>query len=325
MSSLKRESQTCSACGITAGIFVCRGCLKSFCLHHTNEHRNSIEQQMETILFNHERLRQFVASEEVEEYFQQLHGHVSQWETQSINKIRDTANDIRQQLKFINQRYHDSTDDQLRQLKQQIRNAQNDGNFFENDLKMWQTEIQKLQSTISEQENLQISLANNSESFISRIKLTDKTDYDGTIAIDYFECNRKHVNSEDFTNLNLKGEYSSGNKLFRFKLDDLEQNTLVLMGIISASRAKNVDPYKNPTFYGWSTKNLVYLHGVPHSNIDNYQSDIDGNDIFQLILDCERQTIRLINERTHRKYELNIDISKCPFPWQPHVRILSSL
>ncbi|CAF4936957.1 unnamed protein product, partial [Rotaria magnacalcarata] len=81
------------------------------------------------------RLRQCIAGEEVEEYFQQLHGHVNQWETQSINKIRDTAIDIRQQLKFINQRYHNSTHDQLRQLKQQIRNAQNDGNFFENDLK----------------------------------------------------------------------------------------------------------------------------------------------------------------------------------------------
>ena len=44
---------------------------------------------------------------------------------------------------------------------------------------------------------------------------------------------------------------------------------------------------------------------------------------FQLILDCNRHMIRLTNERTSHTYELKIDITKCPLPWQPHVRLLN--
>jgi hypothetical protein len=31
--------------------------------------------------------------------------------------------------------------------------------------------------------------------------------------------------------------------------------------------------------------------------------------------------IRLTNEQTHNKWEVNIDLSECPFPWQLHFNL----
>ncbi|CAF3008159.1 unnamed protein product [Rotaria sp. Silwood2] len=323
MSTLKRKNNSCIACGTAAGMFTCRGCSKTFCLNHTNEHREILEKQMNEIINNHNRLKQQISNEETDQYYKLLIEQIDQWEKESINKIYRTAKEIRQQLIIITREHQDNIKEKLTQLTQEITKARYDGNFFEDDLKQWTNIIQRLQNTFLEHENIQISSINNGNPFISKISLIDKINDYMIPSINHFKYQTNHNQFENCTNLTLQGEYLSGDHLFRFKLDLYDSNSLVIMGIISKSRSQNENPYKNPTFYGWSTNNIVYLHGVTYSNFNNYQSDIEKNDAFQLVLDCDRKLIRLINERTLQTHELSIDITKCPFPWQPHVRILN--
>ena len=84
------------------------------------------------------------------------------------------------------------------------------------------------------------------------------------------------------SNMDLQGEYLSGNHLLRFILQYYQPNNQFLIGIISKNIPIEADPYNNPTFYGWANNDLVYLHGSSHLNYDDYRSDIEKDDIFSI-------------------------------------------
>jgi archaellum component FlaC len=307
-------------CGKTAGMFTCRGCSKTFCLQHTNEHRHVLEKEMNEIVNNHDRLQQHITQKKPEKYYQTLLEQIDQWEQQSIDKIHQTASEVRQELITISRGYHDNIEEKLTQLTRQLDKATHDQDYFENDLKQWTDVLQKLQHDFIEQQDIKIYQVNNLTPFISKISLTDKKN-DG---ISYRKYETDDNQPKHRAKLGLEGEYSSDDHIIRFILQQYHPNSQVLIGVISKSTSNDADPYNNPTFYGWACDNLVYLHGDPYSNYHNYRSDIKKNDIFQLFLDCDRQIIRLTNERTSLTYELKIDIKKCPFPWQPHVRLINT-
>ena len=98
MAGLSRQRTSCAACGKTAGMFTCHGCSKSYCLQHTNEHRNMLDEQMDEIIANHHSLKQQTSDKKVEKSYQILLEQIDKWEQQSIEKIHQTANDIRQEL-----------------------------------------------------------------------------------------------------------------------------------------------------------------------------------------------------------------------------------
>ncbi|CAF3987806.1 unnamed protein product [Rotaria sp. Silwood1] len=256
-------------------MFTCRGCSKSFCLTHTNQHREIVEKQMNEIILNHNYLKQQIINEEPNQYHQILIEQIDQWEKESINKIHHTANEIRQQLINKTREYHDNLKEKLTPLTQEITKARHDGNFFENDLQQWAYTIKNLQYSFLQQENIQISIDNNTNSFISKISLTNKLNNSMISLIN----NNQIENSRNF---NLTKEYSSGDHLLRFQLELYETSDSVIMGIISTSKSKNVNPDKNPTFYGWSTNNFVYLHGIAYSNFNGYENDIEKNDVFSI-------------------------------------------
>ncbi len=66
----------------------------------------------------------------------------------------------------------------------------------------------------------------------------------------------------------------------------------------------------------WSTYNNISLNGIIHVRYNEYKTDFEINDILELIIDCNRKIIRLINQRTKNINEIYVDICKCPFPWQ---------
>jgi hypothetical protein len=87
----------------------------------------------------------------------------------------------------------------------------------------------------------------------------------------------------------------------------------------------------NRSIYGWAGPDQLYINGIYTSGFEKYRNDIQKNDILELLIDCDKRKISLINERTHSSYKLDINLSKCPFPWQlnltmyfagDHIRLL---
>ncbi|CAF1154432.1 unnamed protein product [Rotaria sordida] len=311
--------------GRCASDFTRRSYSKSFCPVHASEHRQMLEKELYEIIQDRDNFERHITRQNVEQYHQELSNTVDKWERQSIDKIGQTADDIRWQLTTITQKYHHNIKENLTQLTQQLNQARCDGNFFEYQLKQWRARIQELRRMSDEQDNIQLSQIDVGCPFIPKLSLVGKTTGRITPFIPNYKY--KYEKNESQSDIGLifrwPSRYSSGYHTLCFKIECDTSNSTVLMGIISQRTSASTDPYKNPTFCGWSTNNLVYLHGVPYSNFNNYRTNIKDGDIFQLTIDCDQTFICLTNERTCQTYELTVNTARCPLPWQPHVRILT--
>jgi len=125
---------------------------------------------------------------------------------------------------------------------------------------------------------------------------------------------KKQVNSYAAVRGNC--EYVSGQHRYRFKIEEYHGGNWIFIGIMSKDVALQATSYKSQSSYGWAGSNQVYLSGAHHDGFNGYKSDIVKNDIVELLVDCDQRMIRLSNERTRSVYEIRIETSKCPFPWQ---------
>ena len=324
MELLRRYTHSCATCGKEAGVFTCRGCSQNFCLPHTNDHRRALETRMQEIILTHNRLKQAITEQTTEQFHPSLMQQIEQWEQQSIDKIQQVANDIRQQLLSIVRDRTDNLKEKVVQLSQQLNKAQHDGEFFENDLQQWSDKLDKFRQQFIRQQRIKIHYDKNSVPFISKISIYDLSDDDFLKPWNDIQYGIEHEKIteneyEDYSNVKEKGEYSVGQHSFRFKLDPYETSSSVLFGVVSKIVHERRDSYKNPSLYGWSENNTVYLAGEKYRNYYGYKSDFRAGDIIMLTIDCIRETISLTNERTHDINYLDIDTTHCPLPWVPYV------
>jgi len=120
----------------------------------------------------------------------------------------------------------------------------------------------------------------------------------------------------------VMGYYSSGCHQFRFTIENLETKSdrkWIFFGIVSILAPVEAQSYKAPTVHGWAGLNKVYRNGIKSIGFEGYISDMEKNDTLILLINCDQRTIRLTNERTNSKHQLEIDVNTCPLPWQPFV------
>jgi len=318
MASRRQQKNLCIICGKMVGVFSCRGCAENFCLRHTNDHRDLLQKSMNEILYNYDLFQRNIQRQTTEQYQYLLMKQIDQWEQQSIDKIRQLADNTRQELVTIIQDHNNNLKENLEELKQQIDIACQDGGFYENDLKEWTERLNELQKIFIEQQIIKFDEDINSIPFISKISINP-------ISNKSVRNDQKIIENlyEDYSNRKEKDEYSSGKHLIKFKIEQYGSHSSILFGITSKIASNISNPYKNPTFYGWTEKNLVYLAGVPERNFNGYKSDFQNNDIYLLTIDCNQEMINLKNERTNHSFDLDIDLRKCPFPWQLNVHLFN--
>ena len=295
-----------------AGVFSCRGCSENFCLRHTGVHREELQKTMDEILQHYEQFRRNLQGQNLEQNQEVLLEQINRWEEQSLEKIRQLAKETRQQLLRIVREQNDNLNEQLVRLKEQIDLTRQDGGFYENDLKIWSNRLQQLQRDFIEQQTIRIDERRGASPFIPKISLQDHS-------------RRNSSPYEDYSPRKDKDAYSSGKHLVRFKIEDYQRNSSIILGIISRTHANISNPYRNPTFYGWTEKNLVYRAGVAEENFRGYMSDFENDDTLLLTIDCHQQRINLTNTRTNRSYDLEVDGRKCPLPWELNVHLYNDI
>ncbi len=84
----------CASKGI--GIFKCQGCSNVFCRKHATEHRVNLSYQLDEIAYEHDQLHQIINQENNDNH--PLINQLNQWEQNSIIKIRQIADNIRQDI-----------------------------------------------------------------------------------------------------------------------------------------------------------------------------------------------------------------------------------
>ncbi|CAF0912581.1 unnamed protein product [Didymodactylos carnosus] len=118
--------------------------------------------------------------------------------------------------------------------------------------------------------------------------------------------------------------YSYGIHRVQLKIEKMRNNYWIFIGIISSSQTQmQLDSFHSPTAYGWAaSKPCVYLNGQRHDgSYGSYDGNLCEQDTVDLLINCDKNQIQLLNRRTLKTYEILIDPNFCPKPWQLHLNL----
>ena len=100
MASSSTVKAPCATCGSkSVGIFKCEGCTQLFCRKHVSEHRDILSQRLDEIVIEHDTLQQIIIEKKDQvNYNHPVLKQIDEWQKNSIMKIHQTAEIVRQQL-----------------------------------------------------------------------------------------------------------------------------------------------------------------------------------------------------------------------------------
>ncbi|CAF2990857.1 unnamed protein product [Rotaria sp. Silwood2] len=238
MTSSTTQNTLCVICGKVSGCFTCRECQKDFCKRHVVEHQQELSKHLDDLTLDHDQFRQSL-TEQIQQ--PQHHSYIKQideWEQESINKIRQVANDARQQIQnLINQHTIELTES-LTEIALELRKAREDDDFYETHLKQWKEKISRLKNVFAQIPNFSIRQENtNIISFIPKISLSKSSTetFGKSIGNIRIEDNGQVVvkdQPDGYATVRGNGEYASEQHRFRFKM---EVNAMAGMEIIEFS------------------------------------------------------------------------------------------
>jgi hypothetical protein len=312
----------CVICNKGKGTFKCEGCIQIFCPKHSIDHRNDLSKQLEEIEMTHD-----VAYKTLIQQTQNLREHsliqkIDQWEYQSIEKIRQMADEVRSQLFKGITEHTSNIKKKLQDLSDELRQAREDNDYLEGDLQQWMEKLEELKLELLNPVN--IGIQEDSTPLVTKIRI-DRQDISDEFEPVYtnssIQENGQLVVKDDsltYTEIRGKNEYQIGSHNIRFRIEQLVQSGWIAFGIISKSEPSGNKSYTLPSSYGWSNKNQIYIGG----QVTREETiEIIQNDIVELLIDCDQQKIELKNERSDRTIELSVDINKCAFPWQYYINL----
>lgn len=313
----------CVTCNEKVAFFTCSGCRQDFCEDHINEEHQSPIKQINEFLTDHDELQENTRKYMEEPSTHPLIQQIDKWERQSISKIQEVADDARAKILNLINDHLIRVKKSIEILTQKIQQAQKNDKFTDKFLRQWRDKLDNIKNNLKTPETIQIHIDNDSTAFISKltVRIIEPNDLfeqtAGNIRIEDDGQLVVHGQWSDHASVRGRNEYSDGQHRFRFKLEQLDSDKWAFFGIVSKQAPLKPISISTPTAYGLAGQNGICLNGI-YKNADKivYESDIEMNDVVELMMDCDHHLIRLTNERTHSSHELNIDINNCSFPWQ---------
>lgn len=135
--------QPCLKCPKGRGQVICSGCRQSFCLRHLNEHRQELNQQMDGVLLEHDQLQQDLQFNDNSRQHP-LCSDIDQWESKSIEIIKEVANKARQKLREALYLPKRKIETLLRPISDELQENRRMESYTETDLTAWKNRLQEL-------------------------------------------------------------------------------------------------------------------------------------------------------------------------------------
>ncbi|CAF4414109.1 unnamed protein product, partial [Rotaria sp. Silwood2] len=254
---------------------------------------------------------------------------IDKWEQESIKKIQQTANEARQQIEKLIGSQKEKVSQELHDLAEQLRKARIDDDFVETDLLTWTKILEELEYDIN---NISSSTAIHED---PTKLLVAKISIDSTmqqhLEDERFGKSMGNVCIADTGHLAYhlgpersdafvcgKQEYSSGKYKIQFIMNKKNSICVTSFNIISKSTSIATNEFiVEESSYGWYSNDDICCGGADLSSY-KLRHDMKGETTIEieLLLDCDNQKISYFNERTKNRRAMNVNIRKCPFPWQ---------
>ena len=276
--------------------------------------------QINKLYTYHNQLRQLIIDDTKHFSEHSLMKKITKWENESISKIHQTANDLRQQLKQVYTKHTIQLSKSFTKLSHDLNQARFEKHLLENDLNNWMNKLQELKIEFQHPRTINIHEEKYPNAFINPIKISQ-------ISLDTFHQSIGDINANNqaYTivhgptvndaTIRGKNEYYSGLHRFCFHIDRLGLPRWIFFGIISKNMPSETSLYRTSSVFGWAGHHQVWLNGKHFQKFNGYLSDMNENDTIEFSIDCDRQVISLKNQSTGSIYEMMIPIVQCPLPW----------
>jgi len=216
---------------------------------------------------------------------------------------------------------------ELHDLAERLQKARIDDDYIETDLRTWTTMLQKLKDDVNTYSSSITIQEDQSQILVGKMYVSTATGHLGQSERfgEVFGDIRIENNGRLATHCGPKnaralmrgiGEYSSGKHYVRFLFKKSSTRFTTWFDVVS----KLMPILEGKTIYegyGWSSDDTIYCSDNQKRSNENVK-DMRGQTTFEieLELDCDNQRISYVNQGTKTRKEINVNITKCPFPWQ---------
>jgi hypothetical protein len=127
-----------------AANFNCEGCSQAFCSKHVSDHRRFLGEELNEIIGEHDHLKNALIHQTTESELHPLIKKIDDWEKISIAKVRQRANETRQELIQLITVHTNEISERLQKVAEQLSQGQEHDDFIETDLRRWKETLAKL-------------------------------------------------------------------------------------------------------------------------------------------------------------------------------------
>jgi hypothetical protein len=138
----------CFTCGKVIGRVKCEGCSKIFCVNDFEGHQQELSKQLEEVEVTRDLFRQSLTEKITDSRKHPLIEQIDKWENKSINKVRQTAEEVRQILIKNIAELNTKLEDRLSKLTNQLRQSREAKDFFETELNQWRGELTQMKNEL---------------------------------------------------------------------------------------------------------------------------------------------------------------------------------
>ena len=326
-SSTSKSCQATNDCKQKA-VGLCDGCQHWHCYQHFDEHRQSLGQQIDSIIGTYDEVQSLFAEKSGKLSEELIFEEISRWEKKALDSIQQRAAELRRQVTQLQELRINTLSKNLSAIAKQLRQSQKQKDFVERDLENWREKLAKLKSTLEMPALIKIELHDDPPKIETPrldIKMNEEVfdrAFDSNVELDDEERTAISTDKmQKYTEIRGRLRYEFGRHQIRIRMEH-KSDRWVFLGITSASTPLQKDSWKSLSTYGWCSDNYAYSRGdnsYHHSLFERTRIRMEKGDVITLIFHCEAKKISMINERTQVKHELDVDLEKCPLPWQLHV------
>ncbi|CAF3508776.1 unnamed protein product, partial [Rotaria sp. Silwood2] len=150
----------------------CSGCSQDFCFDHIAEHRNELSEQLGQCEDQFNEVKIKIEEQKTEPQKNELMKKLDKWEIESIEKIRQMANEIRHELSSCIVEFITDLSLKFQQLTEQIIQCRKANDFSDVEIKFFNEELKRLKDILDNPSDFTIE--QDSTTFINKIRLTRK-------------------------------------------------------------------------------------------------------------------------------------------------------
>lgn len=165
------DKTECSRCGKSKNTYNCKPCSNEFCYTHLEEHRKMLNQQLDQIGYRADQCRQTVIERKQNPRQHSSFQQNDKRENENIQEIKRIPEESGNILPEHINKSNSDIENRLNDLTKQLREIRRDGEVNELDLDQLKTKLMSLEEELKKP--LNVSIQQNSSSFISKISIID--------------------------------------------------------------------------------------------------------------------------------------------------------